>query len=155
MKNFQVTNNFKVFEFFKSDTATSKGINNTTEDIETILNIQALATAILQPLREQLGVPIRITSGFRSYKLNKAIGGSQTSQHSRGEAVDFKLPKASDYRRAFDIIRQLGCFDQLLWEYGNSNAPDWIHVSYKRVGTNRGQILRAVKKNGKTVYEQY
>lgn len=134
-----------------SNKAKQLGISNTPNERE-LKAMKLLAEAVFEPLRKWYGKPIQVTSFFRSAKINKAIGGSATSQHSLGQAID--IDTVSDNRKLFDYIKDNLPFDQLIWEYGNDSAPDWIHVSYTET-RNRKQILRATRKNGKTVYLPY
>jgi hypothetical protein len=134
-----------------SNKAKQLGISNTPNERE-LKAMKLLAEAVFEPLRKWYGKPIQVTSFFRSAKINKAIGGSATSQHSLGQAID--IDTVSDNRKLFDYIKDNLPFDQLIWEYGNDSAPDWIHVSYSEV-CNRKQVLRAVRKNSKTVYLPY
>lgn len=140
---------FTFKELTASATAKRKGIdNNPSAEIRN--NLQALVDNILDPLREAYGKPIIVTSGYRSVKLNKAVGGAANSQHTKGEAVDIRAvsDKPEDNKVLFDMILKLGLpFDQLINEYGY----DWIHVSYKKI-SQRKQILEATRKNGKTIY---
>jgi hypothetical protein len=109
-----------------------------------------LCENVLQPLRDKYGKSINITSGYRSPKLNKAIGGSSTSQHCYGQAADIQVDK-KDYLKVWEILKTLP-FDQIIFEFGTESAPDWIHVSFVQ-GKNRGQKLKAVKNIiGKTEY---
>ena len=147
----KLSENFSLIEFISSETAMRRGIDNNPTKAE-IDNLRALCENILQPLRDAYGKPINITSGYRSPKLNKAIGGSKTSQHSFGQAVDFQVPRL-DYITVFEILKKLPC-DQIIWEFGDAVAPNWIHVSYTK--TPRRQILRAFKNRlGQTRYEVY
>ena len=142
---------FTISEFIKSDTAIKKKIwNGASREQED--NIAALVAAVLDPLREWYGKPITVTSGFRCVAVNKDkdIGGSVTSQHTKGEAADivgvggsvdenFKLGKR---------IVEMGTFDQIIFEdvpKSGNLKPQWIHVSWKRVSDNRGNILKKVK----------
>ena len=138
-----------------SNKAKQLGISNTPNERE-LRAMKLLAETIFEPLRKWYGKPIQVTSFFRSAKINKAIGGVQrgntVSQHSRGEAVD--IDTTSDNRKLFDYIKDNLPFDQLIWENGDDNVPGWVHVSYSEV-RNRKQVLRAVRKNGKTVYLPY
>lgn len=145
----QLTENFNLLELTSSETATRKGIDNT-PGADEIHNLRYLLNEVMQPLRSWYGKPINITSGYRSPKLNKAIGGSTTSDHCRGQAIDFTVPK-EDYKKVFEYIRTKLQFDQLIWEFGNDDAPNWIHVSY-RVSGNRRQVLKAVKGTFGTKY---
>ena len=138
-----------------SNKAKQLGISNTPNERE-LKAMKLLAEAVFEPLRKWYGKPIQITSFFRSAKINKAIGGVQrgntVSQHARGEAVD--IDTVSDNRKLFDYCKDNLPFDQLIWENGDDNVPGWIHVSYTET-RNRKQVLRAVRKNGKTIYLPY
>ena len=134
-----------------SNKAKQLGISNTPNEKE-LQAMKLLAEAVFEPLRKWYGKPIQVTSFFRSAKINKAIGGSATSQHSLGQAID--IDTVSDNRKLFDYIKGNLPFDQLIWENGDDNTPAWIHVSYTET-RNRKQILRATRKNGKTVYLPY
>jgi hypothetical protein len=149
-----LSKNFTLREMTKSVTAKRLGIDNTPND-EQIAFMRELCEAVLQPLRDELG-PIIITSGLRVPALNKAIGGSSTSQHCalRGAAADIDICTGEcegKNAEVFNYIKDNLIFDQLIWEFGDNDCPDWVHVSY-HYGHNRGQILKAVKKNGKTTY---
>ena len=140
----------------RSDMAKRKGVSNqpTPEHIE---NMKVLAEKIFQPIREHFGVPIYITSGYRSAALNKKIGGSKSSQHLTGEAMDIDMDGSGSKVtnvQIFKYIKDNLLFDQLIWEYGNSTNPDWIHVSYSTTGINRRQVLKATKGTFGTKYAQ-
>jgi len=137
----KLSNSFNLIEFTSSETASRRGIDNT-PSIAVIENLRLLCENVLQPLRDKYGKPINITSGYRSPKLNKAIGGSTTSQHCFGQAADIQVDR-KDYLRVWEILKTLP-FDQIIWEFGTESAPDWIHVSFVQ-GKNRGQKLKAVK----------
>ena len=139
-------------EATQSQTAVRKGISNE-PDAYQLQNMQLLAEKIFEPLREHFGVPIAINSFFRSQKLNKAIGGATGSQHTQGRAIDVDdtLGGVSN-RQMFDWIRENLDYDQLIWEFGNNQNPDWVHISYVSESENRKRVLKASKKNGKTVY---
>jgi hypothetical protein len=152
----QLSKNFTLEEFTFSPTAIKKGISNKPTALD-VSNMEALCEHVLEPLREWLNegsrkkVGIKISSGYRSRQLNEIIGGSKSSQHMTGQAVDFDLgEKCAD---VFQYIRENLEFDQMIWEFGNDNQPDWIHVSYAKNG-NRKQCLRAYRLNGKTQYKQ-
>ena len=138
-----------------SNKAKQLGISNTPNERE-LKAMKLLAEKVFEPLRKWYGKPIQVTSFFRSAKINKAIGGVQrgntVSQHARGEAVD--IDTTSDNRKLFDYIKDNLPFDQLIWENGDDNVPGWIHVSHTET-RNRKQVLRAVRKNGKTIYLPY
>ena len=144
-------------EVIKSNTATRKGIDNTPTD-EHLYNLKRLAEEIFEPIRTHFNVPIGVSSGYRSIALNKAIGGSKTSQHSKGEALDLDADiygKITN-KQIFDFIKDNLVFDELIWEFGDDNNPDWVHVSYtNELRPNRKEILRAKKINGKTVYVRF
>lgn len=108
-------------------------------------NLEYLVDNILDKARDILGSPIKVSSGFRSPQVNKAVGGSKTSQHLTGEAADLTC---YDNKKLFNILRKMGGFSQLINEYNYS----WIHVSIKKDGYNRGEVLTATKINGKTAY---
>jgi len=134
-------------EFQSSPTATTHGINNQMSESQ-IASAKLLCENVFEPLRIHLNTPIKISSGFRSIQLNKMIGGSKTSQHTKGEAMDIKINATG-----FHFIKDKLNFDQLIWEFGNDEQPSWIHVSYS--SRNRKQVLKATKKNGKTIYSNY
>lgn len=140
-------------DFLRSERATKLGIPNTpTPEHEE--NLRALAWHVLHPLRQALGGPIRITSGYRSPKLNAATpGSSTTSQHSLGQAVDIVPAAGATFSTAgiFHWLRQNAPFDQLIWEFGDKKAPQWVHVSWRQTN-RRGQVLRASKGPSGTVY---
>ena len=135
-------------EFENSPTATTHGINNKMNELQ-IASAKLLCENVFEPLRLYLNIPIRISSGFRSVQLNKMIKGSLTSQHTKGEAMDIKIDA-----KGFYFIKDKLEFDQLIWEFGNDEQPSWVHVSYKKSG-NRKQVLKATKRNGKTIYSNY
>ena len=151
----QLSENLSLAEVIRSETAKRKGVSNmpTPEHIE---NFKKLAENIFQPIREHFGKPIHISSGYRSAALNKAIGGSKTSQHCSGEAVDIDMDGTSiTNAQIFNYVKDNLVFDQMIWEFGTDKNPDWVHVSYKANGAQRKQILKAVKVNGKTSYVPY
>ena len=140
-------------EVIRSDSAKRNGISNmpTPEHIE---NFKLLAEKIFEPIREHFGVPIRISSGYRSKELNAKIGGSSTSQHCKGQAIDIDNDGTTiTNKQIFDYIKDNLPFDQLIWEFGNEENCDWVHVSY--VPNGRKQILKAFKMNGTTKYFPY
>lgn len=134
----ELTKNFSLLELTSSETAVRKGIDNT-PSAEVTANLRYLCLNVMQPLRDWYGKPINITSGYRSPKLNKAIGGSTTSDHCLGRAIDFTLPK-EDYQKVFSWIKENCEFDQLINEFNFQ----WIHVSF-RISGNRKQVLKATK----------
>jgi hypothetical protein len=151
----QLSNNLLLAEVTRSETAKRKGISNmpTPEHIE---NFKKLASNIFQPIREHFGKPIIISSGYRSAELNKAIGGSLSSQHCSGEAIDIDMD-GTDITNAqiFYYIKDNLNFDQIIWEFGTNTNPDWVHVSFAANRSQRKQMLVAKKVNGKTTYIPY
>lgn len=131
---------FNMSELTHSAVARSLHLDNHPPE-EVCLNIEALVEHVLDPARELLGKPLYVSSGYRSARLNQAVGGAVNSQHLRGEAADVYTTTADDNRKLFEIMLSLP-FDQLIWERGDRVAPAWIHVSYKRNGNNRGEVLR-------------
>lgn len=115
--------------------------------------MKALAKHVFEPMRKHFDKPIRVNSFFRSIALNKAIGGSSTSQHCKGEAIDLDATKGFTNRDIYNYIKDNLDFDQLIWEFGTDLEPDWVHVSYKYEGLNRKQILKAERINGKVKYK--
>jgi hypothetical protein len=151
----QLSKNLTLAEVMRSETAKRRGISNmpTPEHIE---NFKKLAEKVFQPIREHFGVPIHISSGYRSSALNKAVGGSSSSQHCSGEAIDIDMDGTSiTNKQVFDFIRENLEFDQMIWEFGTDANPDWVHVSYESTGKQRKQILKAIKKGGATSYVPY
>jgi hypothetical protein len=127
--------------------------NNPTE--EHLENIKVLCEKVLEPLRLKFG-PINISSGYRSKVLNHYIGGALKSQHCEGKAADLDMDGVGNVtnKDLFDYINLHLDFDQMIWEFGTSDNPDWVHVSYNGA-KNRKQVLRAIKVNGKTAYAPY
>lgn len=144
---------FPLAELTRSARAEKLGIPNTpTPEHES--NLAALAWSILQPLRDAMGGPIKVTSGYRSPTLNaKTPGSSVTSQHSRGQAADLVAAPNATFTTAdlFHHIRKHLPFDQLIWEYGTKDAPQWVHVSFV-AGKRRGQVLRTTGTPAKPSY---
>jgi hypothetical protein len=136
-------------EFELSPTALRLGIDNQMNEEQTTKAI-LLCVNVFEPIRAKVGHPIKINSGFRSAKLNKKIGGSTTSQHCKGEAMDLDLHD----KDIFEWIIKNITFDQLIWEGGNQHSADWFHISYKKDG-NRNEVLRMIKKQGQTLYVPY
>ena len=135
----QLSKHFTLEEFEKSQTATRKGINNKAGSGE-IKNLTDLCYEVLEPVRAKFDKPIIITSGYRSPELCEAIGSKATSQHSKGEAVDFELPNISNLQVALWIQNNTD-FDQLILEFWSGEANSgWVHCSFKE-GSNRKQVL--------------
>jgi uncharacterized protein YcbK (DUF882 family) len=121
-----------------SPTAIRNGISNQPNE-QQLHNMQQVAENLFEPLRKLYGKPIKINSFFRSDKLNKLVGGSPSSQHTKGQAIDITTGTKSENKKLFELAKTLE-FDQLIWEYGDYTGPHWVHISYKTSG-NRKQIL--------------
>ena len=153
----KLSENLMLSEVVRSESAKRRGIDNM-PTAEHIANLKVLAEKIFQPIRENFRVPIHISSGYRSRKLNDAISGSATSQHCTGEAFDIDMdgsPHGVTNADVFNFIKDKLLFDQIIWEFGTSTNPDWVHVSYNVKGNNRKQVLKAVKSGSKTTYIPY
>ena len=139
-------------EATKSITALRLGLANTPNG-NALANMKQLAEKIFEPLREYVGGPIKINSMYRSEALNKAIGGSSRSQHCQGNAMDLDdIYGHKTNKEMFEFIREKLDFDQLIYEFGNEENPDWVHVRYVDKEKNRNRVLKAVRDKGKTVY---
>ncbi len=136
----QLSKNFSLSEFTRSDSAQKLGIDNTGVSTEQLLNLAYLCHMVLQPLRDKFGL-IMITSGLRCPELNKALGGAQNSQHLLGEAADIHLPTKEIGLEYLNFLKTLPVIDQLIWER-SALGTYWIHVSASRLGKNRRQELR-------------
>ena len=135
----QLSNNFRLSEFTRSDTAKRLGIENECSSVEQVLNLAYLCHTVLQPLRDRFG-PIRINSGYRCPELNKAVGGAHNSQHMKGEAADIYLPSVDKGLEYLAFLKTLPAVDELIWE-GKGNTH-WIHVSARRRKTHPIQSTR-------------
>ena len=152
----KLSNYLSLAEVTRSDTAKRNGISNepTAEHLE---NMKTIAVEVFDKVREYFGVPIFVSSGYRSAALNKAIGGSATSDHNLGRALDLDQDGHGNgvtNADVFKFIKDNLEFDQLIWEFGTDKNPDWVHVGYRK-GANRKQILKAVRDGGKTKYVPY
>jgi hypothetical protein len=137
-----LSKNFTLAELTKTSTGLPNALPKHLEG-----NIQSLVDNVLQPVRDALGVII-VTSCYRSPEVNKAIGGSSTSQHCLGQAADLKFKGGNDI--LFNWLKDNTDFDQMIWEFGTDEEPSWVHISYSP--RHRKQILKAIKHNGKTKY---
>ena len=148
----QLTKNFWLSEFTRSTTAEKYNIDNTPEQ-EHLINLQALCTAVLQRVRDMYpDNVITITSGYRSLLLNSTIGGSSRSQHKYGEAADFHISGVNLLELAQEIADSQIDFDQMIYE--DKGRGSWIHISHKRTGGNRREVLTATFDTGKAVYSK-
>jgi len=156
----KLSNSFTLSEMLKSNTASRLNIEDQYKPSKEVIdNLTKLCRKVLQPIRDSLEMPVRVTSGYRCEELNKAIGGSSKSQHVKGEAADIELWIAGQEKNAIllDEIINLSFrneieFDQLIIEYPVNDVPKWIHISYS--DHNRNQILIAERIGGKTVYKK-
>ncbi len=152
----KISTHLSIAEITRSDSAKRHGIDNT-PTAEHLENFKLLADKVFEPIRAHFGVPIFISSGYRSKALNDFIKGSLSSQHCKGEAIDIDMDGSNGdvtNRMVFDFIKNKLDFDQLIWEFGTDFNPDWVHVSYTKTG-NRKQKLKAVRVNGKTSYQVF
>ena len=133
----KLTENFTLNELVYSATAEKNKIDNR-PSVQVVANLKALCENVLQPLRNALGCPIVITSGFRCAILNKKVGGQSNSQHLIGQAADLVVPQ-KNLKDVFNYIKSHLNYDQLLYEY--SKTDKWIHVSFRNDGHNRKQAI--------------
>ena len=148
----KISKHISLREAIESYTAKRKGIENIPNEYQ-LTNMVVLAENIFEPLREWVGGPIKVNSFFRSEELNKAIGGSNRSQHCQGRAID--IDDVYGYKtnaEMYEYIKNNLDFDQLIWEFGNDENPDWVHASYVSNDENRRRCLKAERINGKTTY---
>jgi hypothetical protein len=146
---------FDLAEFTRSESAKREGLDNTPPP-EHLENIKVLCEKVLEPIRLKFG-PINISSGYRGKMLNHFIGGSVSSDHCVGRAADIDMDDMDSgvtNTEIFNYIKDNLDYDQLIWEFGNKEKPDWVHVGY-RGKENRKQTLRATKVNGKSTYSPY
>jgi hypothetical protein len=148
-----ISNHISYYEATHSPTATEKGLNNE-PNLTQLKAMRLVAVKCFEPLRMWANVPLSINSFFRGEALNKAIGGSLTSQHCKGEAIDIDGKGKISNAKIFHFLKENTEFDQLIAEFPVNGEPAWVHVSYSERG-NRGQILVATKVKGKTVYSPY
>jgi hypothetical protein len=150
----KLTAHFSLAEFTRSESAKRHGVSNEPTP-EHLKNLIVLCEKVLEPIRMKFG-PINISSGYRSKALNHYIGGSLNSQHCEAKAADIDMDGmgGASNTEIFNYIKDSLDFDQLIWEFGDNNKPDWVHVSYNGA-KNRKQVLRALKVNGKTAYAPY
>tara|TARA_Y100000401_G_C8313327_1_gene221040 strand:+ start:823 stop:1296 length:474 start_codon:yes stop_codon:yes gene_type:complete len=137
-----------------SATGLRLGLDNT-PNAEQLKCMHEIAEFLFEPLREWVGGPIKITSMFRGRPVNTAIGGSKNSQHMKGQALD--LDDTFGYKtnaEMYHYIKDNLDFDQLIWEFGDDENPNWIHVSYVTHRPNRKKLTIAYRDSkGKTKYK--
>lgn len=136
----KLSENFSLEEMIASDTAKIRKIDNTPTPAAKV-KLERLCKEILQPIRDKYGHAITVTSGYRSPKLNAAVGGVKNSQHLTGEAADIKCT-ATSKATLFNLIKSMIAskeikVGQLIWEYGTKKEPNWIHVSLPYKKTNQ------------------
>ena len=151
MKNISKHVSYK--EGVRSNTALRLGIENT-PGAEQLEKMEIVAKEVFEPLREWVGGPIKVNSFFRGEKLNKAVGGSTKSQHTSGQAMD--IDDGFGHRSNADMygfIKENLNFDQMIWEFGDDENPDWVHVSFVSKEENRNRCLKAYKEKGRTKYK--
>jgi hypothetical protein len=149
-----ISEHLTLAELTRSESAKRSGITNMPTP-EHIANLKLLAEHIFEPIRANFRCPILISSGYRSKELNDKIGGSNSSQHSLGQAIDIDMDGTTYDVLNVDVFKYIKDklpFDQLIWEFGNPLNPAWVHVSYS--DRHRRQILKATKTNGITNYKQ-
>jgi len=139
-------------EATRSLTAIRLGLENKPNEYE-LSNMIGVAENIFEPLREWVNDPIKVNSFFRSIELNKAIGGSSRSQHCQGRAIDIDDTYGhATNAEMFNWVKENLNFDQMIWEFGDDENPDWVHISWVSEDQNRNRCLRAERVNGKTTY---
>ncbi len=149
----RISEHVSLKEGIKSHTATRLNIDNAPSSLD-LINMKTIAEQVFEPLRKFVGGPIAINSFYRSPKLNSAIGGSTSSQHCSGRAFD--IDDKYGYKTNAEMFKYIQCnldYDQMIWEFGDVNNPDWVHVSYVSEDVNRRRCLMAYKEKGKTHYK--
>ena len=148
----RLTKHVSFKEGVHSITALRLGLKNDPSD-DHLQSMILLSEKIFEPLRMHVGGPIKINSFYRGPELNKAIGGSAKSQHCKGQAMDIDdtYGNASN-KEMFNWIKANLDYDQMIWEFGTDENPDWVHVSYVDPGSNRNRCLKAYREDGKTKY---
>ncbi|MGN1228114.1 MAG: D-Ala-D-Ala carboxypeptidase family metallohydrolase [Prevotella sp.] len=140
----RLSKNFTYEELIHSNVAERKGLKNRPktkeEEKKVIENLRALCIEVLQPLRDYLGKSVVISSGYRCTEVNKAVGGVKGSQHLKGEAADIHVENTEHLLKIMHYIMDETDFDQLIWER-NKAGTQWVHVSYRRYGVNKHQVL--------------
>ena len=137
----QLSKHFKLKEFTKSQIAARNGINNTPHSGD-VKNLENLCYEILEPVRAKFDKPVTINSGFRSLEVNRKLGSSDSSQHTKGQAVDFEIAGVANIQVAYWLVSNVD-FDQCILEFykPDDGQAGWVHVSYNEKGSNRKQVL--------------
>ena len=150
----KLSKNLSLNEVTKSNTAERRGIDNSPTEAH-IKNLKYVAEKVFQPIREYFGVPIYVSSGYRSQALNEAIGGSPRSFHSHGMALDLDQDgrnKGVSNCDIFYFIKDNLQFTELIWEFGDEYEPNWVHVAIAPGRENEKKTKIAQKVNNKTTY---
>jgi len=153
----KLSKNLSLDEVIKSNTAIRRGIDNTPSE-EHLENLKYLAEKVFQPIREHFGVPIYISSGYRSPELNEAIGGSSKSFHCHGMALDLDQDgrnKGVSNADVFYFIKNNLPFTELIWEFGDENNPNWVHVALAKGRENEKNTKIAQSIDNKTTYTRW
>ena len=146
----KLSTNFTLEELCASSKAKELQIINQVTDATHLQALKSLAKEVLQPIRDMHGGPVTVTSGYRQPALNKALGGSPTSQHPKGEAADITVGSPADNKDLFEQIARSDIpYDQLICEFGG----EWLHVSHRLHGLQRRQVLESHKVKGVTRYK--
>jgi hypothetical protein len=147
----QLTKNFSLAEMVKSETALRHGMENNPGPDE-LNNLLQLCANVLQPIRDHYQKGVKVNSGYRSPDVNAKVGGSRTSDHTRGMAADIEIPGVANADLANWIKENLS-YTQLILEFYTSGVPDsgWVHVSFDPANLKK-QDLTATRRDGKTVY---
>ncbi len=140
-----LSKNLSLAEAITSQTAIRKKIDNTPSK-DVIENLRNVAVNVFQKVRDHFDKPIRLSSGYRSPGLNKAVGGTKSSQHITGEALDIQGTNGVTNADIFYYIKDNLTFDQLIWEFGDENEPAWVHVSLRKSGNRKQVFAIGVKK---------
>ena len=151
MENIQLSPHFTLYELTNSSTAKQYGIKNEPNETQ-IQNLKRLCNEVLEPVRDRIGCPLFISSGYRGERLNALVGGSKTTQHKFGQACDIQIyHKSLNNKDLFNLCVEMIKsgeikVGQLIWEYGE-DIPNWVHISIPYKKTN--QVLKASKKYDK------
>ena len=150
----KISDNITYAEAIHSQTAKRRGIDNT-PTAKQVEVMKLTAEKIFEPLRKFVGGPIKVNSFFRSAELNKAIGGSKTSQHCKGQAIDIDAVFGHKTNaEMYNWVKENLNFDQMIWEFGTDMNPNWVHISYVSEEDNRNRCLKAYKdERGRTKYK--
>ena len=151
--NMKISDHITYAEAIHSSTAKRRSIDNTPNPTQ-VETMKLTAEKIFEPLREWVGGPIKVNSFFRSTEHNTANGGSKTSQHCKGQAIDIDdVFGHKTNAEMFKWIKGNLNFDQMIWEFGTDTNPNWVHISYVSDEDNRNRCLKAYKQNGRTKYK--